>query len=97
MYVALRLVFNSFNNEIDLYRSECKHTHPEILTEIKCRLPNVSREEIKNIFCNDFRIKPKDILQKLYLKKIPLTTKTQLNNYLARLRRENFWSINHTS
>ena len=31
---ALRFVFNSSNNEIDLYRSECKHTHSEILTEI---------------------------------------------------------------
>ena len=90
MCCSLHLVFNSFNNEIDLYRSECKHTHPEILTKIKSRLPNASREEIQNIFCNDFRIKSKDILQSLSLNKITLPTRTQLNNYLECLRREKF-------
>lgn len=89
---ALRLVFNSINNEIDLYRSVSTHNHDEILTNSKQRLPEVVKEEIKNIFNNDHNVKPNKILQILSVRKMAIPTKTQLNNYLARLRKEMFGS-----
>lgn len=87
---AIRIVFNSQNEEIYLYRSQAEHTHENIGISTRTYFSEEVKAEIKKLFDWDHSVKPAKILNHLITQKLTPPSKIQVNNYLARLRKEKF-------
>lgn len=86
----LCLLYNLSNNKVFLLRSISRHTHMDIPTKRKAYMSEAVKAEIKKLF--EIKAKPKEILYRLSLMEtlnsFHLPSKTQVNNYLAYLKKQ---------
>ncbi|CAF3306315.1 unnamed protein product [Rotaria sp. Silwood2] len=86
---GIYLLFNSYNEEVVLFRDTSEHTHD--LIQQKCtRIPDAVKVVIKELY--ELKLKPKAIIEALYDRGIVAPSISQLNNYLRTLKTKRFGS-----
>lgn len=85
----MRLIFIPNSSKIKLQRLKANHTHDDIQTKRKQYLSKELKKKVDQLFCSNYNIKPKGILEMLYKQSnTNLPTLAQLSNYLRFLRQK---------
>lgn len=90
---GIYLLFDSRNQSVHLYRTDAVHTHDDEANKENAvnKICGEIEAEIRAAF--DINQKPKSILYNLVRKGFKPPTKSTLNNFLAKLRKERFGSV----
>lgn len=80
---AVYLLFHSNNDKVTLYRTNAQHNHENLAKSCK-KLSEETKNEINNLF--SLNLKPKKMMEVLTSKGLRPEKKSQLDNYLTRLR-----------
>jgi len=84
---GIYLLFVNRDHTVEMFKTQEDHSHDELMQKTT-KLSNQMKEEIKKLF--ELHVKPKRMFEILIEKGLEPKNKTQLSNYLIRLRKQNF-------